>query len=126
MTCGRSLRRAALTFAAGGFAQFGFTCDQEFSQHMKVAPQDAERDVTLQAHLGAVTGTVQPVCWLERPDRGLHAGVALTRLSEGNRRCAFLFCRLLGAWLGKARLLNEGGQQALVLGRVAAAIKRDS
>ena len=78
----RPLSRAAFALAAGGFALTVFTRNQEFVQHMKVASQNAQRDITFQAQLAAVATAFQPISRLERSDGGLHTGVTLTSLPK--------------------------------------------
>ncbi len=93
---------------------------------MKVASQDAQCNVTFQAKFGMVAAAFQSISRLECADRGFHTRMALTRLSERNRCCAFLLRRLLDARHGEARLVNDVGEQALILRRVTPTIERDS
>ena len=91
---------------------------------MKIAAQDAKRQVTGKAQFTAVARALQTVAGLQRSDGRFDARMTPPRCTPLQRRIRRLGRRLFGAWLGQTRSSDDLRQVALILWRVEAAIER--
>ena len=92
-----------MALAACGFTRGGFLGDEPFSQGVKIAAQDAQRQVTGKALFAAVARALQTVAGLQRSDGRFDARMTLPRRAPVQRRVLSLDRRLFGARLGQAR-----------------------
>ena len=63
----------------GGFTRRGFLGDQQFSQGVKIAAQDAQCQVPCKAQFRAVARAFQSIAGLQRSDGGFDARMTLPR-----------------------------------------------
>src|SRR5271169_925461 len=66
----------------GGLAVRGFAGDQQLAQHVKIAPQHTQADVTLKSLLRPVAAAFQSVARLQRADRRFDTRMRLPRVAE--------------------------------------------
>ena len=77
----------SFTFAFGfsGLAIGGLASQEQLAQGLKIAPQDAQSHVTLEAALAAVAASFQTVARLQGTDPRLDARMILSRFPKGHR-----------------------------------------
>ncbi len=97
--------------------------DQEFAEHVKIAPQHGKLNVSRKTWLRPVATTLQPVACLQRADCRFDARMPLSRLTKLNGRLPCLLLCLMAPGHGQTRVGNDLGQLALVFRRMKTAVE---
>src|SRR6185437_15019868 len=97
---------------------------QQLAQHMQVATQDTQPNVTRVTPLTTVTTTLLAIAALQRTNRRFHTRMTLAGLAKLHRRFLVLLTTAPLPFLGDTRMRHDASEFLLIVRRMKGPIER--